>query len=157
GRMLQNIILLAVVLAPVSCRSKPPYEGKSAAELEEMLKDEDPKVQAQGAYGICRDSAKARQLVPALTVALKSRNVLVGEDAARALGGAGPVAADAVPALTALLRDPAWKVRREAALALGQVGPGAAAARRALQKAAGDSNKVVREAAREALQKMGGK
>src|SRR5215471_5080170 len=86
---------LAVLLG--SCRSKPDYEGKSAEELEEMLQDEDPAVQARGAYGAGQEEATARQLVPALTDALKSEHVPVREYAARALGRAGAEAGPAVP------------------------------------------------------------
>ena len=42
------------------CRSRAPHEGKSAAQLEAMLRSADPAVQAQGAYGLSRLGAEAR-------------------------------------------------------------------------------------------------
>jgi HEAT repeat protein len=140
-----------------SCRSKPAFEGKSAEQLEEMLQDDDPQVQAQGAYGAGQDDDMARRLVPALTVAVRKGNVLVRQYAARALGRAGADAESAVPALTAALGDPAWTVRRQAALALGQIGPPARSAIPALRKLSGDSDQAVRQAAREAIQQIGHK
>src|SRR5947209_2622819 len=115
-------LLALLLLLPVgACRSRPPYERKSAAQLEAMLKASSPAVQAQGAYGLSRLGPDARGAVPALIEALKG-GPLVRENAALALGRIGPEAADAVPALTVALHDPEWAVRRQAALALGEIG-----------------------------------
>src|SRR5262245_5850073 len=93
---------LCALLAP-GCRGKAPYEGKSAADLERMLGDPDPKVQVQGAVGLSRLGPEARPAVKALTEALKNPQPLVRQNAALALAQIGPEAADAVPALTTAL------------------------------------------------------
>jgi hypothetical protein len=49
-------LLLAVLL--LGCGRKP-YEGRSVAELEAMLNDPNPTVQAQGAFGLSRHGAEA--------------------------------------------------------------------------------------------------
>jgi HEAT repeat protein len=149
-------MLVALALSGCSCRSQLPYEGKSVAEVEQMLQDERPDVQAQGAYACYQDADKARQLVPALTAALKSPNGLVRQYAAQALGKAGPEAATAVPVLTAALKDSRWKVQQEAAVALGKIGAAAKPAVPALTRLSGDTHldRVVREAAKKALQQI---
>src|SRR3954471_2603214 len=87
---------LALFLA-LGCSSKPSYEGRNAAELGRMLHDADPAVQAQGALGLSRSADAARDSVPALIEVLKSPHALVRQNAALALGTAGPDAAPAVP------------------------------------------------------------
>ena len=118
SRKARLLAALALAAALGGCRSKLPYEDKSEADLERMLRDPDPKVQAQAAYGISLNADAARRLVPELTAALNSKDTLVREGAARALAKAGPQAGTAVPALTTALADPAWTVQRQAALAL---------------------------------------
>jgi hypothetical protein len=145
---------LALALLGGCGRGKPAYEGKSVAELERMLDDPSPTVQAQGAFGLARHGAEARPAAPALRRALKSPDALVRQQAAVALGQVG--AEEAVPALAEALRDPEWAVRRQAAVALGQVGPPARAAEAALRRCERDPNTVVRKAAREALGKIKG-
>jgi HEAT repeat protein len=145
---------LALALALSACSSKLPYEGKSVAELEKMLKDEDPKVQARGAFGAGREPDKARQLVPALRGALASKDALVREYAAQALGQAGPGAAEAVAALTAALSDPEWTVQRQAALALGKIGSRAQSAVPALEKLTNHSSQPLRAAVEQALKQI---
>src|SRR5262245_58247723 len=93
------LALTALALAAAACGSQRPYEGKSVAELEEMLADADPAVQAQGAHGLGLHGAEARTAVPALGGALGSPHVHVREAAARSLGQIGPEARSAVPAL----------------------------------------------------------
>src|SRR5207245_8190866 len=125
----------------------PPYEGKSPAQLIRMLEDADPKVQAQGAFGLSLLGPEARSAVVVLAEKLKSTDSLVRQNTALALGKIGPDAAEAVPALVAALHDTEWSVRRQAALALGEIGPRAKAAVSALQKIQAASNNLVRSCA----------
>jgi HEAT repeat protein len=145
---------LAVLLLTGCGRGRPPYEGKSVAELERMLEGPDPAAQVQGAFGLGRLGAAARPAAPALMRALKSPDALVRQQAAGALGQVG--AEEAVPALAEALRDAEWSVRRQAAVALGQLGSPARAAEAALRKCERDPNALVRKAAREALGKTKG-
>src|SRR5438132_8201951 len=102
GRLL---LLITLISLPLACRTKPPYEGKSRAELIRMLQDADPKVQAQGAFGLSLLGTEARPAVAALASKLRSPDSLVRQNAALALGKIGPDAAEAVPALVAALHD----------------------------------------------------
>ena len=83
-------LALATCLA-VSCR-KAPYEGKSVAALEQMLRSSDPTTQVQGAYGLGVKGAEAAPAVPSLAELLHSPNALVRQNAALALGKIGPAA-----------------------------------------------------------------
>jgi HEAT repeat protein len=136
-----------------ACRAKAPYEGKGVAELERMLRDPSPAVQAQGAYGLSRLGPEARSTVPSLIAALK-KDTVVRQHAALALGQIGPEARDAVPALKDALGDSEWTVRRHAALALGRIGPDARPAIPALHKLSRDPDPLVRQAALIALQQL---
>ena len=147
------ILLLAIFLS--ACRARAPYEGKSVAELERMLLDPNPAVQAQGAYGLGRLETEARSAVPSLIDALK-KDTPVRQNAALALGQMGPHARDAVPALCEALGDSEWAVRRQAALALGKIGTEAQKAIPALQRLSRDPERLVRKAAEEALQQIRG-
>jgi HEAT repeat protein len=153
-RSVRCLAALPLMLALASCSSRLPYEGKTQHELERMLKDDDPKVQAQGAYGLSLDRAKASAAAPALIEAMNSPHASVREKAARALAAAGPAAAAAVPALMNALEDPDWTVQRQAALALGEIGSAAAPAVPALEELGNSTDKPVREAARQALAKI---
>jgi HEAT repeat protein len=146
-------VFLLCVLCLSACRARPPYEAKSAAELERMLRDPNPAVQAQGAYGLSRLGHKARSAVPTLIAALK-KDSLVRQNAALALGQIGPDARDAVPALSETLSDSDWPVRRQAALALGRIGPEARQAIPVLQKLRRDPDPLVRKAVEGALQRI---
>jgi HEAT repeat protein len=146
-------ILLLFLLAPAGCGVKAPYEGKNAAQLERMLHDPSPAVQAQGAYGLSLLGPEARDAVPALIEALTKESI-VRQNAALALGHIGPDAKDAVPALIVALGDSEWAVRRQAALALGGIGPEARAAIPELEKLKRDKDKLVRNAADEALTRV---
>src|SRR5437660_2771778 len=121
------VISLLFVLSAASCSNRAPYEGRSVAELERMLRDRDPAVQAQGAHGLGLHGREAAEAVPALADALKSDHLQVRQKAAMAIGKVGPDARQAVPALIKSLEDEAWTVRRNAAIALGQIGPHARA------------------------------
>jgi HEAT repeat protein len=150
-------IAFRVILLPlcclIACRTKPPYENRSAAELERMLQDPNPAVQAQGAYGLSRLGHEARSAVPSLIAALK-KDTLVRQHAALALGQVGPAAREAVPPLCETLGDSEWPVRRQAALALGRIGLEARPAIPKLQKLRGDPDPLVRKAAQDAIQKI---
>jgi HEAT repeat protein len=146
-RKLASALLIVVTMC--GCTSKPPYEGKSVAQLEAMLRD--PARQVQGAFGLSRLGEQALPALPALVEALKKGPVLVREYAALALGKIGPAGKEAVPGLTDALGDPEWTVRRQGALALGHIGPEGRSAQGRLEKLAEDENHLVREAARTAL------
>jgi HEAT repeat protein len=146
-------MLIPLLLAVGACHARAPYEGKSVARLQQMLRDPNPTVQAQGAYGLSRLGPEARDAVPALIEAMKGET-LVRENAALALGQIGPEAREAVPTLIEVLNDPEWTVRRHAAIALGEIGPDAMQAVRNLEKLRKDPDRLVRRAAEEALAKI---
>jgi HEAT repeat protein len=147
------LALLPALLLVTSCGTKPPYEGKSVAQLEEMLQSSETATQLQGAYGLSQRGAEAKPAVPRLIELLRSRHVLVRQNAVYALGKIGPAAAAAVPGLIRTLGDSDWRMRRQAALALGEIGPAARIAVADLQKLSGDLP-VVRQAAADALAKI---
>jgi len=151
-----NLLGMLLPLMFISaCRARAPYEGRGAAELERMLRDPNPAVQAQGAYGLSRLGPGARSAVPSLIDALK-KDSLVRQNAALALAQIGPDARDAVPALSEVLGDSEWAVRRQAALALARIGPEARKAIPMLQKLSRDPDQLVRKAAQDALQRIRG-
>jgi HEAT repeat protein len=135
------------------CTAKPPYVGRSVADLEKMLSDPQTNVQVQGAYGLGLLGAEARPAVPALIRTLKADTPLVRQNAASALGHIK--AEEAVPALVEALGDREWVVRRQAASALGYIGPVArAACEEPLNRCLQDRNSLVRKAAQDALVKL---
>jgi HEAT repeat protein len=138
----------------LGCGARAPYEGRSVAELERMLADPDPKVQAQGAYGLSQKGAAARPALPGLIAALRGKEKQVREYAAMALGQIGPEAREAVPALIEALRSEPWTVQRQAAIALGRIGPEARSALPALERLRDDASRPLREAVREAIHKI---
>ena len=144
-----------VALLVMGCNRKPPYEGRSVADLERMLADPKPSVQAQGAFGLGLLGDKAKPAVPALTKALGSPDTLVRQQAALSLGQIGD--AGAVPALVTALGDKEWTIRRQVAAALGAIGPPAREAEAALRKCERDAHAPVRKAATEALARIRGK
>jgi HEAT repeat protein len=150
-RAFMRFLLIVVILFP-GCSSKLPHEGKTVAELEEMLRSDDPQKQIQGTYGLSLLGVDAEPATASLIKALNSTTPLVRSNAALALGKIGPRAKEAMPALTIALGDPEWTVRRQAAVALGEIGPDASAAE-GLRRMAQDKNKILREAAQEALKK----
>jgi HEAT repeat protein len=149
---IRKLMLSLVIVTLGGCHSKP-YEGKTIAELQRMLEDPSPAVQAQGAFGLSQMGSEAREAVPALIESLK-RESLVRQNAALALGAIGPEASDAVPALIELLHDPEWTVRRQAATALGKIGPAGLQALPELRKLKQDSDNLVRKAAVEAISRI---
>ena len=157
GRWVATLLALALALAP-GCARKPPYEGRTVAELGRMLDDPSPAVRVQGAQGLSLHGPEARPAVQALARALRSSDALLRAQAALALGSVGPGARDAVPELTTCLNDPEWSVRRQAALALGAIGPDARGAVPDLRRLqAGDPNGLVRKAVGQALPKIEGR
>jgi HEAT repeat protein len=149
--MPRTVLLIgALILACTGCHRTPPYEGKSVSQLEQMLRDSNPKVQAQGAFGLSRLGAAAQSATPALIDGL-TKDPLVRQYSALALGQIGPEARDAVPALILALQDPEWAVRRQVALSLSDIGLDARAAIPALQKLTQDHDSLVRKAAQQAL------
>ncbi len=119
-RTVRALLILATFLA--ACRSRPPYEGKSVAELEGLLRKPDLIAQAQGAYGLSLLGPGALDALPALIDAMKSPGALVRQNAALAIGKIGPGAKAAVPALIEGLADSEWTVRRQSADSLGEIG-----------------------------------
>jgi HEAT repeat protein len=152
-RACSYLLIGGLCLAAIACSNKAPYEGKSVSQLEKMLKDPDLAVQAQGAFGLSRMGADAREAVPSLIRALEGES-LVKQNAALALGKVGPDAAEAVPKLIRCLADSDWAVQRQAAIALGEIGRPAAAAKPALAKLAKDRNRALANAAKQAVQKI---
>ena len=145
----------ALVVLVVGCSSKPPYQGRSVAQLERMLANPDPQTQVQGAYGLGLLGSEAAPAVPALVQALKATDPLVRQQAATALGEIGPGAASAAPDLATALSDPEWAVRRQAAVSLGCIGPPARpVAEPGLTRCLNDSHTLVRKAAKDALTKI---
>jgi HEAT repeat protein len=153
--MLLRTLASAVLIASLAgCGGGAPYEGKSVAELETMLADPSPAVQAQGAHGLALKGADARSAVPALIGILQKGEPIAQEQAALALGKIGPDAKEAIPALTEALKNSAWTVQRQAALALAAQGTQAKSAVPALEKLRDSPNRPVREAVAEALKKV---
>lgn len=151
-RSMAFLLIPALVLG---CSHKPPYEGRSVAELERMLADPSSTVRIQGAYGLSLHGPEARPALPALVDALHSSDTLLRMQAALALGAIGPGARDAVPPLTAALDDPEWSVRRQAAMALGRIGPEAESAAPVLRRLQHDDpNGLVRKAVDQALPRL---
>jgi HEAT repeat protein len=142
-------LALVVVLG---CGRSLPYQGRTVAELEQMLADPAPTVRVQGAYGLSLLGPAAAPAVPALVQALQSPDALLRMQAALALGRIGLPARDAVPHLVNALSDPEWTVRRQAALALREIGPEEGATGDALRRLQRDDpNGQVRKAAQQAL------
>ncbi|MDB5309082.1 MAG: repeat-containing protein [Gemmataceae bacterium] len=160
GRRNVGWAVFASAVLTISCRGSGPAplrdEGKSVDELRAMLAAPDPEVQARGAFGLSRHGPAAKDAVPDLIPKLKESDPLVRQNAALALGAVGPEATAAVPALTAALADPEWTVRRQSAVALGAIGREAKPALPALRKLDSDPHKLVRDAAKQAREKLGG-
>src|SRR5579871_3545520 len=84
---------LLLIFLVAGCRERHlPHEGKSVAELEAMLRNADPVVQSQGAFGLSLLGSRAQPAVPSLVSLLRSPQPLVRQNAALALGKIGPEA-----------------------------------------------------------------
>ncbi len=147
------VVGLALIAGGCSGRSLP-YQGKSVADLQNMIDSDDPSAQVQGALGLSLHGPEARPAVPALTRLLSSPRGAVRQEAAVALEKIGPDAAEAVAALTAALRDPEWIVRRQAALALGGIGAASRSSLPELDRLGRDPSERVRQAAKDAALKI---
>jgi HEAT repeat protein len=149
-------VQVGLLFALLGCRGRAlPHQGKSVAELEQMLRDPRPAAQAQGALGLSQHGPAAAPALPELVRLLDSPDAVVRQQSALALGKIGPEARTAVSALVRLLRDEQWAVRRQAALALGDIGPEAAEAVPALEALReGPANSLVQKAAADALNKI---
>ncbi|MBN1126959.1 MAG: HEAT repeat domain-containing protein [Sedimentisphaerales bacterium] len=98
---------------------------------------------------------KARAAVPRLSKMLKDNEATVRSTAAGALGWIGPAANDAVSDLIDVLQhDSVGYVRRDAALALGQIcaDSNEESVIDVLEKALNDSDSIVKESAKRALE-----
>jgi HEAT repeat protein len=93
--------------------------------------------------------------VPALTAALKDRDLAVRSRAAMALGVLRPPPEATVPDLLAALKDPESEVREHAATALAEIRPGAAPVISALANSLLDKDDSAAGAAAQALAKIG--
>src|SRR5262245_50910674 len=69
---LPKAITILVLAALFGCSRGMPHEGKSVAQLEKMLRDENPQKQAQAAYGLSLAGPEARSATALLAERLKS-------------------------------------------------------------------------------------
>jgi HEAT repeat protein len=146
-------IALGLLLLADGCSRTPPYQGRTVAQLQEMLDNPDTTVQANGALGLSQHGPEALPAAARLAELLQSPARLVRQNAALALARIGPEG-DAVAALTEALDDPDWPVRRQAALALGEYGPAAVSAIPALTRRTRDPESVVQKAALQARDRV---
>src|SRR5438132_1682004 len=105
---MRQTILLVFLLPAIfisACRGRAPYEGKSVAELERMLRDPNPTVQAQGAYGLSRLGSEARSAVPSLIEALK-KTARQGRPALAVLAVSGQCSSEDASAGAGTASDP---------------------------------------------------
>src|SRR5262249_61211526 len=70
-RSLHPVVAIAFCISASACGARPAFEGKSVAELEQMLGDADPKLQAAAAHGLSLKGADAAPAVPSLIKALE--------------------------------------------------------------------------------------
>ncbi len=128
--------------------------GPAAAPgLAKALGHRNPVVRACAATGLAGIGPKAKAAAPAVIRALADKEEIVRAEAVFAFNWLrlGPGAEQAVPALAGILGDSRPGVRRSAVWALRRIGP---AARPVLEKALKDKEESVRQAAREALERI---
>lgn len=125
-------------------------DRRAVPPLLKALADPDPVLRTQAAAALGR--LKAGEAVPSLIGALQDTDAGVRQTAATALGIMGDPSA--VPSLVQALQDAAEGVRARAAAALGRLGDPAARSPLA-RLAADDPVPQVRQAAREALDRLG--
>jgi hypothetical protein len=133
--------------------------------LTQALSDRDYRVRMNATVALIPLGTAARPAIPALIRTLQDgRNqknlglflLSIREMAAVALGRASAGSADAVPALTQALEDAAtYQMRVAAMLGLGAVGAEARGSAPLLRAVLKEASGSVREAARDALQKIG--
>ena len=107
----------AEALGNVGRRGGPAVHSVLVA-LYRLLVNPDPARRMRAAQTLARIGPNARLLIPALTAALRDREVVVARLAAEALVRMG---LDAAPALERLLNDPDARVRREARWAFNKL------------------------------------
>jgi HEAT repeat protein len=152
--MIVGLLLLAPFALGCGQQS---LEKRSVADLERMLDDPNPTVQAQAAFGLGQHGPEAATAVPALMKALSSQNALVRQNSCLALGDIGqPAALQATRALVEVTSDPEWAVRRQAVVAIGKIHPPLAEVESAVRKCAGDQNPSVQKAALDTIAALGG-
>ena len=98
--------------------------------------------------------AQAGIALPALSVALKSRDPQTRECAARVLRTFGPDAAGALPALTEALKSEDEELRYQSACAIEEMGTNALPAADALGQATNDPSAMVQRVATRALRNL---
>jgi HEAT repeat protein len=133
--------------------------------LTQALSDPDYRVRMNATVALIPLGTAARPAVPALIRTLQDRRnqknlglflLSIREMAAVAVGRASAGSADAVPALTQALEDAAtYQMRVAAILGLGAVGAEARGSAPLLRAVLKEATGSVREAARDALQKIG--
>jgi HEAT repeat protein len=101
--------------------------GRTTSEWIDQLHAGDSSQRLHAVHALEERRGDTKEVVAALTTALKDEDAFVRRDAAKALGKLGPDAADAAPALAAAaLKDHNTHVRKAAADALKQIDPAAA-------------------------------
>ncbi len=156
----------ARVEAALALSKMAPASRSAVPALTAALSDREPFVRMDAALALMRLRGEGRPAAPALARALRDdRNrtnlgafpFTVQEQVAVALGWVTAGTPDAVPALTDALRSARTERSREAAArALGEVGPDARPAVAELRKLTDAPDLGVRQAAREALEKIEG-
>jgi HEAT repeat protein len=117
---MKSLLLFALALLLAGCSKA--KTGVSVPELLETLKeDKDPKMRYWAARQLGSHGAKAEQVVPALSEALKDPDSTVRIGSVYALAEIGPAAKAAIPALEAALKDPNKEVQKGAAYALQKI------------------------------------
>jgi HEAT repeat protein len=114
-KLLLGVLALAIVVV-----------SSGAAEVEDLIKklaSGDSDLRRQAAKELSEIGPEAKSAVPALTTALKDKDLFVRRFAAEALGKIGPEAKSAVPALKTALRDQKKEMQQAAVEALGKMGP----------------------------------
>jgi len=116
---MKRTLVIGAVLLLAGC-------GRSTSAWIEQLHANDSTERLHAVHALQERRGDTKQVVAALTAALKDEDAFGRRDAARALGKLGPDATDAAPALTAALKDRNTHVRKAAAEALKQIDPAAA-------------------------------
>jgi HEAT repeat protein len=152
----------ALALAKMGPASRPAVPALAKA----LATDGEPAVRMNAVLALFTLGEASRPAVPVLIAALKRRanrtdlktfTFTIQEMAALALGRATAGTAEGVPALTqALERARTARMRRLLARALAEVGPPAGAAEPRLRTLLHDENAEVRQAAKDALERIAG-
>ena len=80
--VVRGFLCLGLFMALCGCGGRPPYEGKSVAELERMLREGGTAEQIQGAHGLSLHGREAKPAVPTLAAALRNPETRVRQNAA---------------------------------------------------------------------------